>query len=88
MKRLYIKGRLTTFTHPDFNPDLIEFILPDAILKMGDIESKSLPTDAPTTRTKHAYTEQKVIDMSYGQVVAVIRDGKIETLNLLSNPFA
>lgn len=89
MKRLYLHNTSLTFTGNDELLQLLQSVIAvvPASLQYSEKLGKSLPSKKPTNRTKHYYEEQEIYNRSTGERVAVIRDGKLETLNKLDHPF-
>lgn len=88
-KRLYLASTPDTVTYVTMSTKLLNIIIDESItLQMGEVESKCIPLKVPSTYTRDAYTEQKIENKATGEIVAIIREAKIETLDKLPNPFS
>lgn len=54
-------------------------------LSMGEVRSCAIPGGMPTATTD-AYTEQEISNRASGELIMVVRESDLETLNKLTNP--
>lgn len=89
MKRLYLHNSPITFTGNEELLQLLQSVFAATVtsLEMGPVISASVPDYKPSNRTKDYYTEQHITNAATGNTIAVLRDGKLQTLNKLSHPF-